>query len=82
MAKVQLLKDKYDKSINAKAELEAELDDLNVSYYISHNHLVVVVVVVISGFRHRFLQSRHSPLTLSLDLSRRELNFIYFLFFC
>jgi hypothetical protein len=56
MAKVQLLKDKYDKSISAKAELEAELDDLNVSYYISHNYLVVVVVVI-SGFRHRFLQS-------------------------
>jgi len=56
MAKVQLLKDKYDKSISAKAELEAELDDLNVSYYISHNHLLVVVVVI-SGFRHRFLQS-------------------------
>jgi hypothetical protein len=80
MAKVQLLKDKYDKSINAKAELEAELDDLNVSYYISHNHLVVVVVVI-SGFRHRFLQSRHSPLTLSLDLSRGEVNLV-FLIFC
>jgi hypothetical protein len=65
MAKVQLLKDKYDKSITAKAELEAELDDLNVSYYISHNHLVVVVI---SGFRHRFLQSRQSPLTLSRSL--------------
>lgn len=30
MAKVQTLKDKYDNSTNAKAELEAELDDLNV----------------------------------------------------
>lgn len=32
MQKVQNLKDKYDKSINAKAELEAELDDLNVRF--------------------------------------------------
>ena len=30
MAKVQTLKDKYDNSTNAKAALEAELDDLNV----------------------------------------------------
>jgi hypothetical protein len=65
MAKVQLLKDKYDKSITAKAELEAELDDLNVSYYISRNHLVVVVI---SGFRQGFLQCRHSLLTLSRSL--------------
>ncbi|CAK9199554.1 unnamed protein product [Sphagnum troendelagicum] len=33
VAKVQLLKDKYDKSISAKAELEAELDDLNVKLF-------------------------------------------------
>lgn len=33
MAKVQLLKDKYDASMNAKATLETELDDLNVFDY-------------------------------------------------
>nr|PNR35709.1 hypothetical protein PHYPA_021559 [Physcomitrium patens] len=33
MAKVQLLKDKYDASMAAKASLEAELDDLNIKLF-------------------------------------------------
>lgn len=42
MAKVQLLKDKYDASMAAKASLEAELDDLNVSLLIFVRLLILI----------------------------------------